>query len=90
MSVLTTIQKAVKDKEWQKLRSSMIGTWTSKENIKNNIKKLKSYVSVAPTSANRLLRVHNYLNALRGVKHTGITQYRDAIRTVRKKLGYMS
>ncbi len=57
----TKIQDLVKDKEWQKLRSSLVGTW--KTNVENNCKLLRNFLgnNIKNCSNEKLRIMLNYL-----------------------------
>jgi hypothetical protein len=82
---MENIKKVVKNKEWQELRASMAGTWTTTPY--KNLRRLKTYVRDT-TNENKLRRVHNYLGALRGVKNPDIIKMRKEIKRKRILLGY--
>jgi len=79
------IQKVVDNKEWQKLRESMKGTWTSKKNAEENVKRLRKYVGNTQ-DMNKIRQVQNYLAALRGIddKYPVIKRYRKQIKRKRR------
>ena len=56
----TPIRELVKDEEWQKLRSSLVGTW--KTNAERNCKLLRNYLGdIHNCSYEKLRIVMNYL-----------------------------
>lgn len=77
---MKSIKQVVKNKEWQALRKSMVGTWKHSSN--NNLLKLNKYLGVRP-SEDKLRRVHNYLAALRGVHNSNIVKMRREVKRLR-------
>lgn len=77
---MKNIKQVVKNKEWQELRESMVGTWTTTPS--KNIAKLNMYLSVRP-SEDKLRRVHNYLAALRGIHNPNIIKMRKEMKRLR-------
>jgi hypothetical protein len=80
----TKIQELVKDEEWQKLRSSLVGTW--KTNPERNCKLLKQYLGDIHTCEYKKLRI--VLNYLTGsgfrigiIKHPCIDSLRNEIKS---------
>jgi len=81
------------DKEWQKLRESLVGTW--KEHAAENVRKLRAYIGNMYTCKNeKLIIVLNYLvgSGFRygKIKHPDISKLRKEIGVEiirRKKLG---
>lgn len=80
----TKIQELVKDKEWQKLRSSLVGTW--KTNAERNCKLLRQYLGNIHTCEYKKLRI--VLNYLTGsgfrigiIKHPCIDSLRNEIKS---------
>jgi hypothetical protein len=80
----TKIQDLVKDEEWQKLRSSLVGTW--KTNPERNCKLLKQYLGDIHTCEYKKLRI--VLNYLTGsgfrigiIKHPCIDSLRNEIKS---------
>lgn len=78
---MKNIKQVVRNKEWQELRESMVGTW--KHTSSQNIKKLNKYLGRKP-SEDKLRRVHNYLAALRGVHNSNIKKMRDEVKRSRE------
>ena len=75
----TKIQDLVKDEEWQKLRSSLVGTW--KTYPERNCKLLRNYLGNIQTCSYEKLRiVMNYLTGsgfrMGIIKHPCISQLR--------------
>lgn len=78
----TKIQDLVKDEEWQKLRSSLVGTW--KTNPERNCKLLRHYLGNIHTCEYKKLRiVMNYLTGsgfrMGIIKHSCISHLRKDI-----------
>ena len=78
----TKIQELVKDEEWQKLRSSLVGTW--KTNPERNCNLLRQYLGNIHTCEYKKLRiVMNYLTGsgfrMGIIKHPCISQLRKDI-----------
>ena len=76
------IQDLVKDEEWQKLRSSLVGTW--KTNPERNCKLLRNYLgNIHNCSYDKLRIVMNYLTGsgfrMGIIKHPCISQLRKDI-----------
>ena len=79
----SNIQDLVKDKEWQKLRSSLVGTW--KNNQEKNCKLLRSYLGdISRTSNEKLRIILNYLTGsgfrIGKIKHPCIDKLLNEIR----------
>jgi hypothetical protein len=74
---MKNIKQVVKNKEWQRLRKTMIGTW--KKSPTQNLLKLKEYLKHTK-SKDKLRRVHNYLAALRGLHNPDIRRMRKQIK----------
>lgn len=56
------ISELVKDEEWQKIRSELVGTW--KTNTDRNCQILKDYIGNIKTCSNKKLQiVWNYLSS---------------------------
>ena len=84
----TKIQDLVKDEEWQKLRSSLVGTW--KTNAENNCKLLRNYLgNIQICSYVKLKIVMNYLTGsgfrMGIIKHPCISKLRLDISTEMKR-----
>ena len=80
--VETPIRELVKDEEWQKIRSSLVGTW--KTNAERNCKLLRNYLGDIHTCSYEKLRiVMNYLTGssfrMGIIKHPCINQLRKDI-----------
>lgn len=78
----TKIRDLVKDEEWQKLRSSLVGTW--KTYPERNCKLLRNYLGDIQTCSYEKLRiVMNYLTGsgfrMGIIKHPCISQLRKDI-----------
>lgn len=78
----TPIRDLVKDKEWQKLRSSLVGTW--KTNPERNCQLLRNYLGdIHNCSYEKLRIVMNYLTGsgfrMGVIKHPCISQLRKDI-----------
>ena len=79
----TSIVDLVKDPEWQKLRSSMVGTW--KSNPTKNCKLLRNYLgNIKTCSYDKLRIVLNYLTGsgfrIGIIKHSCINKLLNEIR----------
>ena len=84
----TTIQDLVKDEEWQKLRSSLVGTW--KTNPERNCKLLRNYLGdINKCSDNKLRIMLNYLTGsgfrIGKIKHKCIDKLREDVKLEMKK-----
>lgn len=84
----TKIQDLVKDEEWQKLRSSLVGTW--KTNPERNCQLLRNYLGDIQTCSYEKLRiVMNYLTGsgfrMGIIKHSCISKLRLDISTEMKR-----
>ena len=84
----TKIRDLVKDEEWQKLRSSLVGTW--KTNAENNCKLLRNYLGDIQTCSYEKLRiVMNYLTGsgfrMGIIKDPCISKLRSDISTEMKR-----
>ena len=77
---MKNIKEVVKNKEWQALRKSMVGTWNKTPS--KNLNRLNKYLGRRP-SEDKLRRVHNYLAALRGVKNPNIKKMREEVKRMR-------
>jgi hypothetical protein len=78
---MKSIKQVVKNKEWQVLRKSMVGTWKHSPN--QNLLKLNRYLGIRP-SEDKLRRVHNYLAALRGIHNHNIIKMRREMKRLRE------
>lgn len=84
----STISELVKDPEWQKLRSSLVGTWKVKP--EENCKLLRNYLgSIQNCKYRKLKIVMNYLTGsgfrMGVIKHPCINQLRSEISTELKR-----
>jgi len=83
LSVGRTIQDLINaDKEWQKLRDSLRGTW--KEHAEENVRKLRSYLgSVQSASNEKIAIIMNYLTEsgfrIGIISHPEITKLRKEL-----------
>jgi hypothetical protein len=83
------IKEVVDDQEWQRLRKSLQHTWTSNENVNDNLNKFDNYLKNGSGRMDlKLRRVHNYLGALRGQdkRYPQIKRRREEIKARRKLL----
>jgi len=57
---MSEMKELVKNQEWQKLRSSLVGTW--KTQLEHNVSKLRNFLgNINTTSEDKLRIVMNYL-----------------------------
>lgn len=79
------IREVVSDKDWQRLRSSFIGTW--KKIPRDNVRRLRVYLGNM-TCPYRLRRVHNYLTGsafrIGIISHPEIDRLLTIVRNVRR------
>jgi len=87
------IRELVKRQDWQDLRSSLVGTW--KDNPKDNIKKLRSWLGPIRNTPEEKLRI--MMNYLTGtgfrtgrITHKEISKLRGEISAELKRRKYIT
>ena len=78
------IKEIVKNREWQNLRKSFLGTW--KKSPKSNIAELRKYLGKKPwTNYDKLRRVYNYLTGTgfrtKTINHPSIDKLREEVKS---------